>query len=86
MTRPGGANHHHASRWRANPFCAKYSIVPSVEEWEAPRPRKDSPASLRMAEITAKTNCEASTGSRLGRISTQITRQGLSPATRAAAT
>ena len=46
----------------------------------------DRPASPSTAEMTAKTNWEAITGSRFGRISTAMTRQGRSPETWEAAT
>ena len=44
--------------------------APGRTSSDAPRPRNDRPASPRIAKITAKTNCEASSGSRFGRIST----------------
>ena len=62
MSRPAGTNHHHACRWSAKPFCAKYSMVPSVVELAAPSPRNDSPASLRMAAMTSALLCMLSAG------------------------
>ena len=61
-------------------------MVPQVIESVGPRPRYDRPASPRIAKMIAKRNYAASSGSRLGMISTRMIRTERSPATFAAYT